>query len=144
MRADRDRRQGEPAPVLLRADDAGTTLLETTVALALIGMFMAALGPFLTTSLSVTNTQRARQVAIQLAGDAMEQARSLTGAGLFEGRSRLAVQQQWALAPAEVRDTYGTAMLCAWDRSLSDEDPAACGGSAASAGTATVGAQVGL
>lgn len=146
MRADRGCRPGEPVRAGIRRarrrdHDAGLTLLETTVALALIGAFMAALGPFFTTSLSVTNDQRGRQVAIQLAADAMERARSLTGAGLFEGRSRPAVQRQWALAPAAVRDTYGTAMLCGWDQSLSAADPATCGGSTAGDGT---GAQAGL
>jgi type II secretory pathway pseudopilin PulG len=113
------------------------------VALGLIGVVMAALSPFFTTSLAVTNDERGHQVAIQLASDAMERARSLMGAGLFAGRSMPAVQRQWALAPAEVRDTYGAAMLCAWEPSLSADQPAACGSSVGGDGT-DPGAQAGL
>jgi prepilin-type N-terminal cleavage/methylation domain-containing protein len=113
------------------ADDAGFTLVETLVALTLIGMAMAALGPFFAASLIVTGEQSGRQVAVQLASDAMERVRSLKGTGLLEGRSRPAVLRQWAAAPAQVRDAYAGAMLCAWDPKLSGEAPAACGGSAA-------------
>lgn len=128
-----------------RADlhDAGFTLLETVVALVVMGTLMAALGPLFITLLHATDTYRDRQVAVHLADDAMERVRSLGGAGLLEGRSRAAVQGQWAQAPAAVQNTYATAMLCAWDPKLSAQSAAACDTSAPPGGTAP-GAQAPL
>jgi prepilin-type N-terminal cleavage/methylation domain-containing protein len=123
--------------------DGGFTLLEMLVALALMGTLMAALVPFFISSLRVTDADRDRQVAINLASDAMERARSLNGAGLVEGRSEAAVQAQWAQAPAAVRDTYATQMLCAWDPKLSPDPAQACNSSAPAAGAAA-GAQAPL
>ncbi len=111
--------------------DEGFTLLETLVSLALTTTFMTALTPFFTAWLRTTGAQRDRQVAIQLADDAMERVRALAGTGLVEGRSRVAVQGQWAQAPAAVRADYAAAMLCDWDPKLSSEAVAACDAGAA-------------
>jgi prepilin-type N-terminal cleavage/methylation domain-containing protein len=110
--------------------DEGFTLLETLVSLALITVLMTALSPFFTGWLRTSSAQRDRQVAIQLADDAMERARALGRTGLLDGRSRVAVQGQWAQAPEAVRTAYATAMLCDWDPKLSSEAAAACDGSA--------------
>lgn len=127
------------------AADAGFTMLETVVSLGLISTVLAALAPFLVNWTIATDAQRDRQVAIQLAGEAMEQARSLRGAGALEGRSRAAVQAQWAQAPAAVRNAYATAMLCGWDQRLSAEPAATCAGTAAAAAAGSAaGAQAPL
>jgi len=117
-----------------RQRDAGFTLLETLVSLGLISTTMAALAPFLINWTVATDAQRDRQVAIQLAGEAVEQSRALRGAGLLTGRSRPAVQAQWAQAPAAVQDAYATTMLCAWDKSLTDAPAEACDPNAPAAG----------
>jgi prepilin-type N-terminal cleavage/methylation domain-containing protein len=112
------------------AGEAGFTLLETLVSLALICAMLAAVGPFLVNGLLTANVQQDRQFAVHLADDAMERVRALGRTGLLEGRSRAAVQGQWAQAPAAVRDAYASAMLCAWDPRLSPEPAAACDGNA--------------
>lgn len=114
--------------------DAGFTLLETLVSLGLIGTMMAALAPFLISWTVTTDAQRDRQIAIQLAGEAVEQARALRGAGLLTGRSRAAVQAQWAQAPAAVQSGYATAMLCAWDTKITNATPEPCDVNAPAAG----------
>jgi prepilin-type N-terminal cleavage/methylation domain-containing protein len=111
--------------------DSGFTLLETLVSLALISTVAAALGPFLIGGLRTAGVQRDRQTAVHLADDAMERVWALGRSGLLEGRSRAAVQGQWAQAPADIRAAYAHAMLCDWDPKLSAETPAACDVSAA-------------
>jgi type II secretory pathway pseudopilin PulG len=123
--------------------DSGFTMLETLLSLGLISTMMAALAPFLVGWTVTADAQRDRQVAIQLAGEAVEQARAMRGGGLLAGRSRAAVQAQWAQAPATVRTAYATTMLCAWDKSLTDAAAEACDANAAAAGSAP-GAQAPL
>ncbi|GAB1641903.1 putative Ig domain-containing protein [Krasilnikovia sp. MM14-A1259] len=100
-----------------RADDRGFTLVEVLVSLAVIGTVMTALAPFLIRSLAVVSDQRARQVAIQLAGDAVERARALTGTTALAGRSEMATNAQWTAAPSPVRP-YLQSMSPAWDTLL--------------------------
>jgi type II secretory pathway pseudopilin PulG len=123
-------------------DDAGFTMLETLVSLGLICTLMAALAPFFSDSILVLGSQSGRQVAIQVAADAMERVRSLNGAGLLEGRSLPAVQQQWHDSPQTVKDAYGAAMLCAGDPKLSTASVAACGSALTATGDS--GAQAAL
>src|SRR5690349_11299915 len=104
-----------PASNASGCSDEGFTLVETLVSLALITIVMTAITPFFTGWLRTNGVVRDRQVAIQLAGDAMERVRALDPAGLLDGRSRVAVLGQWSQAPQEaVRALYSTAMLCAW------------------------------
>jgi prepilin-type N-terminal cleavage/methylation domain-containing protein len=97
--------------------DAGFSLVETMVAIALIGTVMAALTPFFAQSLGLTAQQRGKQVAIQVAGDAVERARAVKGSSLLSGRGELRSTQQWADAPARVRPYLDT-MTLDWDRML--------------------------
>ncbi|BFU43592.1 putative Ig domain-containing protein [Krasilnikovia sp. MM14-A1004] len=97
-----------------RHRDDGFTLVEVLVSLAVIGTVMTALAPFLIRSLAVVAEQRSREVAVQLAGDAIERARALTGTTALAGRSEMATNAQWVAAPAAVRP-YLSTMSPAWD-----------------------------
>jgi prepilin-type N-terminal cleavage/methylation domain-containing protein len=68
--------------------DAGFTLAEVVVSMAVIGIVMSALTTFFVTTTRVTNQQRGKQVAIQLAADAMERVRAIKGSELNQGRAR--------------------------------------------------------
>ncbi|GAB1693228.1 putative Ig domain-containing protein [Krasilnikovia sp. M28-CT-15] len=110
------RRGARPARVHRRADD-GFTLVEVMVSLAVIGTVMTALAPFLIRSLAVVAEQRSREVAVQLASDAIERARALTGTTALAGRSATATNVQWTSAPTAVRP-YLLTMSPAWDKLL--------------------------
>nr|BFE84822.1 hypothetical protein GCM10020093_074230 [Planobispora longispora] len=75
--------------------DAGFTLIEMLMALAVIGIVMSALAVFFTNSMTFTGQQRSEQVAIQLAGDGIERARALKGSSLRAGRGRTSSENQW-------------------------------------------------
>jgi prepilin-type N-terminal cleavage/methylation domain-containing protein len=77
------------------AGDRGFTLVEVLVSLAVIGTVMAAVAPFLISSVIIVVEQRARQVAIQLAGDAAERVSALAGRTALAGRSYNATKAQW-------------------------------------------------
>ncbi|WP_189235191.1 putative Ig domain-containing protein [Planomonospora parontospora] len=86
-----------PAPV--RGDgEAGFTLMEVLVSMAVIGTVMASLTVFFTNSLAFTGQQRSRQVAVQLAGDGIERARALKGSALLAGRGEDRVKVWWGKA----------------------------------------------
>ncbi|MBG0821112.1 putative Ig domain-containing protein [Planomonospora sp. ID91781] len=105
-----DRASREPAALHGRASarpvrgdgEAGFTLMEVLVSMAVIGTVMASLTVFFTNSLAFTGQQRSRQVAAQLAGDGIERARALKGSALLAGRGKLRVTDQWqeATGPA--------------------------------------------
>jgi len=99
-------------------DDAGFSLLETIVAILLIGIVMASMTAFLVTSLSVTSQQSGRKGAIQLADDATELVRALRGSALLTGRDAASVDSQWA-SPATGVSTYLSTMAKAWDTTAS-------------------------
>ncbi|GGK57191.1 hypothetical protein Ppa06_15390 [Planomonospora parontospora subsp. parontospora] len=83
-----------PAPV--RGDgEAGFTLMEVLVSMAVIGTVMASLTVFFTNSLAFTSQQRSQQVAVQLAGDGIERARALKGSALLAGRGQDRVMAWW-------------------------------------------------
>src|SRR4051794_3939648 len=65
------RRPGGHAP------DAGFTLIETLVAIAVIGVVMTALTTLYVSAMSTASRQSGRQIAVQLADDAMERARAV-------------------------------------------------------------------
>lgn len=108
------RRDGAAVPA-----EAGFTLLEVIIALAMMGTVMAALTPFLVSSVAVVNRQRIQQVAIQVANDAVDQVRSLRGSALLSGRGEAKSRQQWNAAPVPVQP-YLTVMKLAWDPLLTD------------------------
>lgn len=82
--------------------DAGFSLLEVMVAIALLGTIMTALTSFLVTVLTSTNRQSATQTAVQVADDGTERIRALKGSALAIGRDQASVDVQWSAAGAAV------------------------------------------
>ncbi len=105
------------------ATDRGFSLIEVLVAFGLIVTMMTALAPFLIRSLAVVGEQRGRQVAVQLAGDAVERARALSGSTALAGRGQSATTAQWNAAPPGVRPYLDT-MAPVWDPLLAAGSPA--------------------
>lgn len=95
-----------------RSADGGFTLLEVLVSIAVIGIVMTSVAPFLVRSLALADQQRDKQVAIQVANDALERVRALDPYSLAAGRSKDAVAKQWDNRPAGV-DAYLTSTLLA-------------------------------
>ncbi|WP_033341366.1 putative Ig domain-containing protein [Catenuloplanes japonicus] len=91
MRAVIRRRTGPSAP----APDAGFTLVETIVAIGIIGLVMSALGTFFVQSMRASGKQTGTQAAAQMAGDAMERVRSLAGQQLALKRDQNSSLTQW-------------------------------------------------
>jgi prepilin-type N-terminal cleavage/methylation domain-containing protein len=60
--------------------DAGFTLIEVLAALAVVGIVMTAVTTFFVRSMVTVDIQAARQAAIQVAADGMEQLRAVPGA----------------------------------------------------------------
>lgn len=100
--------------------DAGFSLIETVIGLAIIGTVMAAMVPYLVGSLTVVGMQRGKQTAIQVAADAVERARALKGSSLLIGRGKTSAQTQWAAAPAIAQGALNLTTLD-WDP-LADPD----------------------
>lgn len=114
MTTDRAPDTAPPARAGRARGDEGFTLVETLMAIMVIGTVMTAAAPFLVRSLSVAAQQRSQQVAVQLANDALERARGLDAASLVSGRSEQAARAQRAAAPAGLADHLAT-MVVAWD-----------------------------
>ncbi|WP_141704318.1 putative Ig domain-containing protein [Planobispora rosea] len=95
--------------------DAGFTLVEMLVAIAVIGVVMSALAVFFTNSMNFAGQQRGKQVAVQLAGDAIERARALKGTSLAAGRGKTSSEDQWKSAHPKA-STYLGSMERAWDK----------------------------
>jgi prepilin-type N-terminal cleavage/methylation domain-containing protein len=98
--------------------EAGFSLLETIVAISLIGIVMASLSAFLVNTVAVTSQQSGRKGAIQAADDAVELVRALKGSALLTGRDSGSVDTQWA-APASGVGTHLSTMAKAWDTTAS-------------------------
>jgi prepilin-type N-terminal cleavage/methylation domain-containing protein len=96
-------------------DDAGFSLIETIVAIALVGVVMASLSAFLVTSVSVTSQQSGRKGAIQAADDATELVRALKGSALLTGRDYNTVHTQWQAGMTGGLSSYLSTMAEAWD-----------------------------
>ncbi|HYN96628.1 MAG TPA: Ig domain-containing protein [Pilimelia sp.] len=99
------------------AGDAGFTLAEVIVSVALVATVMAALGMFFVRSVAVTGEQRVKQVAVQLTDTGLEYARALKGSQVAAGRGQNAVREQWRTAPDRLRQRLPLTQLA--------EDPAA-------------------
>ncbi|MCW2527136.1 MAG: dystroglycan-type cadherin-like domain repeat protein [Pseudonocardiales bacterium] len=85
-----------------RGDD-GFVLLETIVAISLIGVVMAAFTTFFVNTVVNTNQQRAKQVATQIADSAIEKIRSLPASDLVTGRDSTSVASQLTGSSAIVK-----------------------------------------
>lgn len=121
-------------PLLLgpaRRDDDGFILLETLVAIGLIAVVMAALTTFFVGAVASTSTQRATQVATQLANSSVDTIRSLPASDPVNGHDASSVAAQFNAAPAAVAP---------WLSSMTAAtDPKAVTGSGATAAVPTVG-----
>ncbi len=82
--------------------DDGFTLVEVLTSLALLTIFMAAIGTFFIGSIRSISRQSAAQAAAQLADSAFEQVRSIRGSSLLAGRGQAKSAAQWNSAPAQV------------------------------------------
>lgn len=101
-----------------RTREGGFSLVETIVALGIMGVVMAAVTPFLIQSVILVHLQRTTQAATRIAGDAIEQARALQGASLLKGRGVSRATAQWQAAPVAIQP-YLAGMALAWDPTLS-------------------------
>jgi prepilin-type N-terminal cleavage/methylation domain-containing protein len=77
-------------------DDSGFTIIEVVMAIALVTIVMTALAAFFVNSASATDSQGQKQTAVQVAADAIDKARSLTGVGLLNQRDKATSDAQWA------------------------------------------------
>lgn len=75
--------------------DEGFTLLETMIALAVVGTVMAGLALFFVNSGTALRRQSDTQTAVQLAAGAMDYVSQLPGDNVLLGRTQQAVQAQW-------------------------------------------------
>jgi prepilin-type N-terminal cleavage/methylation domain-containing protein len=80
--------------------DNGFTILEMTVALAVMGIITAAVTTFFIRTITVINYERGKQVAIQLTDDAIERARALKGSAILAGRDHSSVHDQFTVPKA--------------------------------------------
>jgi prepilin-type N-terminal cleavage/methylation domain-containing protein len=69
------------------SDDTGLTLVEVMVSIAIIGTVMTSLTMFFSGTMTTTGYQNTRQTAVQLAGAAIEKARSLSPTAIVGGRT---------------------------------------------------------
>jgi prepilin-type N-terminal cleavage/methylation domain-containing protein len=97
-----------------RSAEAGFTLVEVLVAIAIIGVISAALIVFFVSTVSATGRQAAEQVAVQLATDGAEKVRSVKGSALASGRDQISTDTQWATPVAGV-GPYLAGMAKTWD-----------------------------
>ncbi|MEV8503437.1 type II secretion system protein [Actinoplanes sp. NPDC051475] len=86
-------------PARLPADD-GFSLVETIVALGIVGAVMTSVVIFFVGSGGVLRRQADSQAAVQLAAGAMDYASQLPGENLMLGRTQTAVETQLATAKA--------------------------------------------
>lgn len=99
----------------------GFSLIEVLMALALVAITMAAMGPFFVSGFQRVSQQRGQQAGVQLADSAMEQVRALKGSSLLTGRGEAASRAQWNLGAANVTvKPYLDTMQLAWDTLVKD------------------------
>jgi type II secretory pathway pseudopilin PulG len=110
---------------MTRDQDSGFTLVETSVAIMVVMVVTASLtGLFITTS-RLAHLHGDKQIAIQLADDAMERVRALKVAAVLTGRDQQSVQAQWAAPLDQV-----SAMLDSTVTDIAYDDDAADGAGA--------------
>jgi prepilin-type N-terminal cleavage/methylation domain-containing protein len=99
-----------------RADE-GFTLVETMVALGIVGTVMASLAVFFVRSSTLQHQQADTQVAVQLAAGSMDYVSQLPGSNVLLGRTQAAVQAEWQ-APAASAYLAATRTEPAWQDPL--------------------------
>jgi len=77
------------------AADDGFTLLETIVALGIVGTVLASLAAFFVRSETVQHQQADTQIAAQIASNSMDYVSQLPGDNVLLGRTQTAVQAEW-------------------------------------------------
>ncbi len=77
-------------------DDGGFTILEVVMAIVVITIAMTGLAAFFVNSAKATDVQSQRQTASQVGTDAMEQARALSGVGVYSKRDKTTSDLLWA------------------------------------------------
>jgi prepilin-type N-terminal cleavage/methylation domain-containing protein len=77
-----------------RAED-GFTLLETMIALGIVGTVMASLAVFFLRSATIQHRQADMQVAAQIASSSMDYVSELPAENVLLGRTQAAVQAEW-------------------------------------------------
>lgn len=95
-------------------EDEGFSLVETVVAMGIVGAVMVALAQFGVRSMTVVHEQGDAQTAIHLAATASERAHGLLPGSVLQGRGSAATAAQWAAAPAPVRAHTATLRMV-WD-----------------------------
>jgi prepilin-type N-terminal cleavage/methylation domain-containing protein len=108
----RRRAAGPPWPGGGRSADAGFTMVEVIVAIAVIGIISTALTTFFVTTVSATSLQSHQQVAVQLAADGVERARAIKNSAVAGGRDKASSDSQWA---SPVVDPYRADTDETWD-----------------------------
>jgi prepilin-type N-terminal cleavage/methylation domain-containing protein len=116
MPAGRRQRAAGPAarPPGRRTADAGFTMVEVLVSVAVIGIIMTALTTFFISTVSATGRQGQQQAAIQLATDGAERARAIKSSAVVGGRDKVSSDNQWASPVAGVASQL-SGMVEAWD-----------------------------
>jgi prepilin-type N-terminal cleavage/methylation domain-containing protein len=96
--------------------DDGFSVIEVMVAIAVIGIVMTAMAPFLARSMVVAAQQRTEQVAVEIANDALERARALKPTSLLAGRGEETTKDQWeAAGEVDKVAAYLATMQQDWD-----------------------------
>ncbi|MHA3703303.1 type IV pilus modification PilV family protein [Jatrophihabitans sp. YIM 134969] len=83
-------------------DDAGFTLIEVMVSVAIIAVVMLGLGAVFVATAAGTDVQGGRQAASRIATDGLDRAHALSGSAVVRGRDKASVDTQWATRPAGV------------------------------------------
>ncbi|MDQ1644943.1 MAG: hypothetical protein QOJ50_1127 [Cryptosporangiaceae bacterium] len=94
--------------------DAGLTLVEVMVAIAIIGTVMTSLTMFFSSTMTTTGYENTRQTAVQLAGAAIEKARSMSATAIAGGRTLADSTAAWN-APATGAAPYLADMTMVYD-----------------------------
>lgn len=107
-----------------RGDDDGFTIIEVVMSIALVTIVMTSLAAFFVNSAGATDTQSQKQTAVQVATDAMEKARSLTGIGVLSQRDKTTSDALWTQGQNSTASTsfpdvapYLANIAEAWDQS---------------------------
>ncbi|MDQ1651535.1 MAG: hypothetical protein QOI35_735 [Cryptosporangiaceae bacterium] len=94
--------------------DAGLTLVEVMISIAIIGTVMTSLTMFFSGTMTTTGYENTRQTAVQLAGAAIEKARSMSPTAIVGGRTLADSTAAWN-SPATGAAPYLADMTMVYD-----------------------------